>query len=60
MSDCTSVPLQKLWGSWDASAGLATPAKVLWEFCVLLDQQREARWDPQGTSAVPQHLCFGS
>lgn len=27
MSDCTSVPLQKLWGSWDASAGLATPAK---------------------------------
>lgn len=56
-SNCTSVPLEMLWGSWDTFAGLA---KVLWEICVLLDQQREARWDLQGISDVPKHLCFGT
>lgn len=59
-SSCTSVPLEMLWGSWDISAWLAAPAKVLWEVCVLLDQQREARWDPQGISDVPKHPCFGT
>lgn len=59
-SSCTSVPLAMLWGSWDTSAGLAAPAKALGGICVLLDQQGEARWDPQGSSDVPTHLCLGT
>lgn len=54
------MPLAMLWGNWNTCAGLAAPAKALWGICVLLDQQGEARWDPQGSSDVPTHLCFGT